>query len=143
MAFDGIVTMAVARELSEKISTGKIDKIYQPEADELVFNIHTKQGKLRLYASVNPSAARVHLIDENLSNPPAPFPFCMLLRKHLQGARITDVSQKGSERIIEVSLETLNELGFTVSKKLIFEIMGKHSNVILTDIASGKFIDCI
>ena len=100
MAFDGIVTMAVARELSEKISTGKIDKIYQPEADELVFNIHTKQGKLRLYASVNPSAARVHLIDENLSNPPAPFPFCMLLRKHLQGARITDVSQKGSERII-------------------------------------------
>ena len=143
MAFDGIVTMAVARELSEKISTGKIDKIYQPEADELVFNIHTKQGKLRLYASVNPSAARVHLIDENLSNPPAPFPFCMLLRKHLQGARITDVSQKGSERIIEVSLETLNELGFTVSKKLIFEIMGKHSNVILTDIASGKIIDCI
>ena len=130
MAFDGIVTMAVARELSEKISTGKIDKIYQPEADELVFNIHTKQGKLRLYASVNPSAARVHLIDENLSNPPAPFPFCMLLRKHLQGARITDVSQKGSERIIEVSLETLNELGFTVSKKLIFEIMGKHSNII-------------
>lgn len=67
----------------------------------------------------------------------------MLLRKHLQGARITDVSQKGSERIIEVSLETLNELGFTVSKKLIFEIMGKHSNVILTDIASGKIIDCI
>lgn len=62
----------------------------------------------------------------------------MLLRKHLQGARITDVSQKGSERIIEVSLETLNELGFTVSKKLIFEIMGKHSNVILTDIGQRK-----
>lgn len=143
MAFDGIVTMAVARELSEKILTGKIDKIYQPEGDELVFNIHTKQGKLKLYASVNPSAARIHFIGENLSNPPAPFPFCMLLRKHLQGARITAISQKDSERIIEISLETFNELGFSVSKKLIFEIMGKHSNIILTDIDSGKIIDCI
>ena len=67
----------------------------------------------------------------------------MLLRKHIQGARVTDVAQVGSERIIEISLETLNELGFTVSKKLIFEIMGKHSNIVLLDISSGKIIDCI
>lgn len=143
MAFDGIITAAVVRELQDKISAGKIDKVYQPEADELIFNIHTRQGNVKLYASVNPAAARVHLIEESLPNPPAPFSFCMLLRKHLQGARITDITQKGSERIIEISLETLNELGFTVSKKLIFEIMGKHSNIILTDIASGKIIDCI
>lgn len=143
MAFDGIVTMAVACQLQSSITSGKIEKIYQPEADELIFNIHTKQGKVKLYASVNSAAARVHLIEESLPNPPAPLSFCMLLRKHIQGARITDVSQKGSERILEISLETLNELGFTVSKKLIFEIMGKHSNIILTDIASGKIIDCI
>lgn len=143
MAFDGIVTMAVACQLQSTITTGKIDKVYQPEADELVFNIHTKNGKVKLYASVNPSAARVHLIEKSLPNPPAPLSFCMLLRKHVQGARITEVSQKDSERILEISLETLNELGFTVSKKLIFEIMGKHSNVILTDLSSGKIIDCI
>ena len=67
----------------------------------------------------------------------------MLLRKHLQGGRIVDISQKDAERIIEISLETLNELGFTVSKKLIFEIMGKHSNIILVDMTTGKIIDSI
>lgn len=143
MAFDGIITMAVAKELESKILTGKIDKIYQPEADELVFNIYTKQGNVKLYASVNSASARVHIIDGSLPNPPAPLSFCMLLRKHLQGARITQVSQKDSERILEICVETLNELGFTVSKKLIFEIMGKHSNIILVDIATGKIIDSI
>ena len=143
MAFDGIVTMAAAKEIRPVIISGKIDKVYQPEADELVFNIHTKRGNVKLYASVNPAAARIHFIENSLQNPPAPLPFCMLLRKHIQGARITDVAQVGSERIIEISLETLNELGFTVSKKLIFEIMGKHSNIVLLDISSGKIIDCI
>lgn len=116
MAFDGIVTMAIATELKEKLISGKIEKVYQPEADELVFNIHTKQGNLKLFASANSSSARIHLIDDSPANPPAPLPFCMLLRKHLQGARITQVCQKDCERIIEISLETLNELGFTVSK---------------------------
>ena len=143
MAFDGIVTMAAVYEMRPKLIMGKIDKIYQPESEELVFHIHTKQGNLKLYASVNPGSARIHFIRSQLQNPPAPLPFCMLLRKHIQGARITDVTQTGSERIIEINLETLNELGFTVSKKLIFEIMGKHSNIILLDIASGKIIDSI
>ena len=143
MAFDGIVTMAAAKEMRPVIISGKIDKVYQPEADELVFNIHTKRGNVKLYASVNPAAARIHFIENSLQNPPAPLPFCMLLRKHIQGARVTDVAQVGSERIIEISLETLNELVFTVSKKLIFEIMGKHSNIVLLDISSGKIIDCI
>lgn len=143
MAFDGIVTMAAVCEMRPKIIMGKIDKIYQPESEELVFHIHTKQGNVKLYASVNPGASRIHFIKSQLPNPPAPLPFCMLLRKHVQGARITDIRQTNSERIIEISLETLNELGFTVSKKLIFEIMGKHSNIILLDIASGKIIDSI
>ena len=143
MAFDGIVTRAIVRELNEKIYMGKIEKVYQPESDELVFNIHTKTGNCRLFASAGSAHARVHFIEENPVNPPAPLAFCMLLRKHLQGGRIIGIEQKGSERIIEISVETLNELGFTVSKKLIFEIMGKHSNIILTDISTGKIIDSI
>lgn len=143
MAFDGIVTMAVAHELADKLILGKIEKVYQPESDELIFNIHTKQGNVKLYASANSSSARIHLIKENIASPPAPPSFCMLLRKHLQGARITSVVQKDCERIIEICVETLNELGFTVSKKLIFEIMGKHSNIILVDLTTGKIIDSI
>ena len=143
MAFDGIVTMAVAHELADKLILGKIEKVYQPESDELIFNIHTKQGNVKLYASANSSSARIHLIKENIPSPPAPPSFCMLLRKHLQGARITSIVQKDCERIIEISVETLNELGFTVSKKLIFEIMGKHSNIILVDLTTGKIIDSI
>ena len=133
----------MVRELHDRILLGKIEKVYQPEADELVFHIHTKNGNVKLLASAGSAHARVCFITENPVNPPAPLAFCMLLRKHLQGGRITEISQKDSERIIEISLETLNELGFTMSKKLIFEIMGKHSNIVLVDIASGKIIDSI
>ena len=143
MAYDGIVTRAVTAELNRLLLQGKIEKVYQPEADELVFLVHTKNGNLKLFMSSGSSHARLHLVEEMPVNPPAPFAFCMLLRKHLQGARITAIEQKGCDRIIEVSMETLNELGFTVSKKLIVEIMGKHSNIILTDIATGKIIGAI
>lgn len=143
MAFDGMITCAMVKELQDTILLGKIEKVYQPESDELVFHIHTKKGNKKLYASTNSTHSCLHFIEENPVNPPAPLAFCMLLRKHLQGGRIVDISQKDAERIIEISLETLNELGFTVSKKLIFEIMGKHSNIILVDMTTGKIIDSI
>lgn len=143
MAFDGIVTAAAAFELKEKLLLGKIEKVYQPEPDELVFHIHTRNGNYRLYASAASDHARIHLITENPPNPAVPLAFCMLLRKHLQGGRITDICQKDSERIIEITLETLDELGFAVNKRLIFEIMGKHSNIILVDLTTGKIIDSI
>lgn len=143
MAFDGIITCAMVHELRDTILLGKIEKVYQPENDELVFHIHTKKGNVRLYACVNSARSCLHFIEKNPENPPAPLAFCMLLRKHLQGGRIVDIAQKDAERIIEISLETLNELGFTVSKKLVFEIMGKHSNIILIDMTTGKIIDSI
>lgn len=143
MAFDGIITWAITRELKEKLNMGKIEKVYQPEKDQLVFNIHTKNGNKKLFASVSSSNSRVNIIDESLINPPVPLSFCMLLRKHLQGGRIVDIKQKNSERIIEISVETLNELGFSVTKKIIVEIMGKHSNIILVDTAENRIVDSI
>ncbi len=143
MSFDGMVTGAVAHHLNRVLSGGKIEKIYQPEADEIVLNVHAGRENHKLYISSNSSHARIHLIRETTSNPLNPSGFCMLLRKHLQGGRITAVRQKESERIVEIFIDTVNELGFSVNKKLIVEIMGKHSNIIVTDIASNRIIDCI
>ena len=143
MAFDAIVTRAMVKELNDRILLGKIDKIYQPIRDELVINIHTKRGNKRIFASASSNAPRLHFINYNTANPATPFAFCMLLRKHLSGGRIIAIKQKDCERIIEFSFETLNELGFTLGKKLIFEIMGKHSNIILVDTESGNIVDAI
>ena len=143
MAYDGIITLKMVEELKELLVGGKIDRVQQPTKEELIFLVHTRSGNHRLYASVGNYGPRVHLIESQPDNPPNPFPFCMLMRKHLVGARILDISQYNGDRIIEISLEAMNELGFTLSKKLIFEIMGKHSNIILVDIESGKVIDSI
>ncbi len=143
MSFDGIAARAMAKELSSQLTLGRIDKVYQPEHDELVLNIHTRSGNRRLYATVDSAAASIRLIESSPLNPPQPLSFCMLLRKHLQSGRIVSIEQKDCERIIEFNMETLNELGFTVSRKLIFEIMGKYNNIILVDMQTGKIIDAI
>ncbi|MBK5261297.1 MAG: NFACT family protein, partial [Peptostreptococcaceae bacterium] len=143
MSFDGIITSAIVSEMNKNILGGKIEKVYQPEADALVINIHSKTGNFKLYASCNSSHARVHFIKVNPVNPATPLSFCMLLRKHIQAGRISEIIQKDSERIIEFSIETYNELGFSVNKKLIIEIMGKHSNITLIDTETKKIIDSI
>lgn len=143
MSFDGIVTGAVARELREALAGGKIEKIYQPETDEIICSIHAGRERYRLYLSSNSSHARMHLTQEATVNPQNPPSFCMLLRKHIQGGRINDIVQKDSERIVEITVDTVNELGFTVNKKLIVEIMGKHSNIILVDLHTERIIDSI
>ncbi|MDD4563984.1 MAG: NFACT RNA binding domain-containing protein [Eubacteriales bacterium] len=143
MSFDGMVVGAVVHQLNRTLIGGKIEKIYQPEPDEIILNIRSARENQRLYISANSSHARIHLISETSSNPLNPFGFCMLLRKHIQGGRISEIIQKDSERIAEISIDTINELGFSINKKLIVEIMGKHSNIILTDIASNKIIDSI
>lgn len=143
MAYDGIITYAIAEELSERITLGKIEKVYQPGPEELLIHIHTKSGNVRLFVSCNSQSARVCLTDGSYTNPDQPPTFCMLLRKHLQGGRITNVRQKDSERIIEIDIEALNDMGFSVCRRLIIEIMSKHSNIVLTDLETGKIIDAI
>lgn len=143
MAYDGIITYAITRELASGITLGKIEKVYQPGPEELVMLIHTKAGNVRLFISVGSQSARVCLTTNTYTNPDQPPTFCMLLRKHLQGGRITEIRQKDSERIIEIDIEAQNELGFSVSRRLIIEIMAKHSNIVLIDIETGKIIDSI
>ncbi len=143
MAYDGIITYGIAKELSEKLTLGKIEKVYQPGSEELVLQIHTKDGNYRLFLSSNSQSARVCLTDKKYKNPEQAPTFCMLMRKHIQGGRITEIRQYESERILEFDIEAQNELGFTVSKRLIVEIMGKHSNISLVDIESGKLVDSI
>jgi len=143
MAFDGIVTAAVASELNQTCTLGKIEKIYQPDKDELVFHIHTPKANLKLYLSCNPNHPGTYLITGSPVNPQEPGSFCMLLRKHLLGSRISSIQQVESERIIEIMLETRDEMNFRANKKLIVEIMGKHSNIILLDIDKDRIIDTI
>ncbi len=143
MAFDGIITRAMANELNERLAGGKIEKIYQPEAEELVFHIHTHQGRHKLYLSCRSDHACIHIADETPENPAVPPRFCMLLRKHIQSGRITGVRQKDCERIIEIDFETPDEMNFSVNKKLIVEIMGKHSNIILITPESNRILDSV
>lgn len=143
MPFDGIVTSSITYGLSHKLTGGKIEKIYQPEADELMLLIHNGQCNHKLLISSGSNHARIHLVTSSKSNPQNPMAFCMLLRKHIQNGRIISVIQNDSERIVELSIESFNEMGFSVNKKLIIEIMGKHSNIILIDDSSNKIIDSI
>ena len=143
MAYDGIITYAITKELGDRITSGKIEKVYQPGSEELLILIHTRNGNVRLFISCNSQSARVCLTTGTYVNPQQPPTFCMLLRKHLQGGRITEIRQKDSERIIEIDIEAQNEMGFSVSRRLIVEIMSKHSNIVLVDIETGKIIDSI
>ncbi len=143
MSFDGFVAGAIAKELNEALEGGKIEKIYQPEAEDLLINIHSNRIHHMLYISAAGNHSGIYLIQEKYANPQNPSGFCMLLRKHLQGGRIQRIVQKDSERIIEIYIQSFNEMGYSVNKRLIVEIMGKHSNIVLVDQESGKIIDSI
>lgn len=137
MAFDGIAVRALARELDETLAGTRIEKIYQPEKDELIFHVRGKEGKLKVYASSNNAHPGIFLTESGYDNPVNPPGFCMMLRKLIQGGRIVSVRQKDTERIIEVTVSSRDELGVETEKKLIVEIMGKYSNVTLLH-ESGK-----
>lgn len=145
MAYDGLVVGAITLELNSLLGEGRIDKIYHPEKEELIFNISANKEKYRLYISANSANPRMHLLrdEDKLLNPQNPTAFCMLIRKHFQGGRIKEIRQVEAERIIEISVVQRDELGFNVDKKLIVEIMGKHSNIIALDCQTDKIIDSI
>ncbi|HHU71384.1 MAG TPA: fibronectin/fibrinogen-binding protein [Clostridiales bacterium] len=134
MALDGIVIANVVYELRDKLLGGRINKIAQPEKDELLITIKGQsKGQYRLLLSSEPGLPLVYLTDNNKPSPMTAPNFCMLLRKHLSSARILDITQPGLERIISFKLEHLDELGDLGTKFLIVELMGKHSNIIFCD----------
>ncbi|MDE7231964.1 MAG: NFACT family protein, partial [Lachnospiraceae bacterium] len=133
MAFDGITIANITKELQETLLGGRIYKIAQPENDALLLTIKNNGSQYRLLLSADASLPLIYLTEKNRQSPMTAPGFCMLLRKHLQNARITAISQPGLERIIHIDLEHLNELGDLCQKKLIVEIMGKHSNIIFCD----------
>ncbi len=142
MAFDGITVAAVVMELKEKIENGRIYKIAQPEKDELLLTIKGGKEQYRLILSANPSLPLAYLTDENKVSPIVAPAFTMLLRKHIQNGRILSVTQPDFERIIDIEIEHLDELGDICRKHLIIELMGKYSNIIFTS-DEGKIIDSI
>lgn len=130
MAFDGITIANIVKEMKDTLVGGRLYKIAQPEADELLLTIKTGNGQHRLLLSAGATLPLVYLTENNKPSPMTAPNFCMLLRKHLQNGRIVSVSQPGLERIIHIELEHLDEMGDLCRKKLIVEIMGKHSNII-------------
>ena len=133
MAFDGFVISNIVTELNQKILGGRIYKIYQPEADEITLVIKKERNTMRLHISASASLPLIYLTDTSKTNPMQAPNFCMLLRKHLSNGRIVSISQPNFERIIEITIEHLDELGDLCQKRLIVELMGKHSNIIFAD----------
>ena len=136
MPLDGIVLSNIATELENTILNLRIDKIHQPERDEIM--ILMRSNKLLL--SANPSSPRVALVESGSENPMQAPLFCMVLRKYLAGGRVVGISQPHFERMLEISVESVNEMGDLSTKRLIVEIMGKHSNIILVD-ENGVIVD--
>ncbi len=142
MALDSIAVKNIVFELNNKLLGGRIDKIYQPQKDEIIMSVRSIGSNFKLLLSANPSHARAHITSLTKENPISPPMFCMVLRKHAAGGKITKIYQPDFERIIIIDFDSLNELGDMATKSLIIEIMGKHSNIMLVD-ENKKILDSI
>ena len=142
MPLDALCLAGVVRELNTALAGGKIDKIYQPGRDEVVLALRCPAGNVRLLLSANPGQPRLHLTRIPRENPDAPPMFCMLLRKHLTGARLLELSQEPLERVVRLRFEALSELGDRVERTLVLEAIARRSNLILLD-GEGRITDCI
>ena len=142
MPLDSVTISALVRELNETAAGTRIDKIQQPEGDELLFSVRRNGFAGKLLISAGTGDARVHFTDAPFENPAQPPMFCMLLRKHLTGARITGITQPGLERMADISMDAVDQLGDICPRHLIVEMMGRYSNIILTD-EEGRIIDCL
>ena len=142
MAFDGVVIANIVYDMNRLLTGGRIYKIYQPEADELLLVVKNNKETYRLLISAGASLPLIYFTTKTKANPMTAPNFCMLLRKYISNGRIIEITQPGMERIVEITIEHLNELGDTCRKKMVVEIMGKHSNIIFID-EKNMIIDSI
>jgi len=142
MPLDAICLKALTKELQEEITDGRIDKVQQPERDMLIISLRAKGKNHKLLVAAGTGNARVHLTSASFENPSEPPMFCMLMRKHLIGAHIVSLYQPELERLLVIELDTRDELGLLSRKKLIVEMIGRSSNIILVG-EDGRIIDCM
>ena len=140
MPMDGVMLGFVARELDQKLKDGRVDRVIQPERDEVHLLIRAQGTNHRLVLSASANAARVHLSEHAKTGPMEPPMFCMLLRKYLASGRVQAVRRVAGDRILEIEIQALSEMGDPVTRTLIVEIMGRHSNIILRS-ADGRILD--
>ena len=140
MPMDGLTVGFVARELDRTLTGGRVDKITQPERDAVVIVIRAGSENHRLLLCASPNNARCHLTAGTFSNPLEPPALCMLMRKQLTGARVTGIRQTDGDRIVQIDLDAVNEMGDHVLRRLVLEIMGRHSNLMLLD-GEGRILE--
>ena len=142
MSFDGNIVRRITKELAESLVNGRINKIYQLSKYDLLFVIDSKAGKRQLLISNSPTYARIHLTEMVYEKPDTPPMFCMFLRKHLLSGIIKEIYQITNDRVIVFVIQSRNELGDLMTKKFIIEVMGRHSNIIITD-ENNKILEAI
>lgn len=142
MAFDGIITKKIIEELNCSIIGGKINKVFEPNKNEIILGIYCDGKNYALNSVISSNNYRIHLTTNSKPNPISAPNFCMVLRKHLIGSRIKKIYSNGLERVVVIELEGYNELNDLVNKKLVIELMGKHSNIILLN-SNNMIIDSL
>ena len=142
MALDGAFLRHIKKEIEEKALDGRVEKIYQPNREEMVLVIRTYSDHLKLLLSARANSARIHFTRFMPENPKQPPMLCMLMRKRLQSARLVRLEQQGLERVLCLVFDAVNELGDHVELRLYMEVMGRYSNIIFVD-EKGKIIDAL
>ena len=142
MAFDAVFLSAVLEEIRTRCLGARVDKIHQPSRDTLILHLRCREGREKLLFAANPTAPRLHLTNASPENPAEPPMFCMLLRKHLLGAKLTEISQIPMERAATFTFDCTDEMGFPVQKKLVAELMGRTCNLYLLS-PEGRILDCL
>lgn len=142
MAFDAVFLSAVLEEIRTRCLGARVDKIHQPSRDTLILHLRCREGREKLLFAANPTSPRLHLTTASPENPAEPPMFCMLLRKHLLGAKLTEISQIPMERAAAFTFDCTDEMGFPVQKKLVAELMGRTCNLYLLS-PEGRILDCL
>ena len=142
MAFDAYFLQAVLQDMKKRTLQGRVEKIHQPSRDTLILQLRCEAGREKLLFGINPANPRLYLTQASPENPQEPPMFCMLLRKHLSGGRLVDISQLPMERVAIFTFQCTSEMGDLVEKRLVAELMGRTCNLYLLD-AQGRILDCL